>query len=411
MTAAIVSIGDELLIGQTVNTNASFIGEQLTLIGVNVQVVLTIADKEQDILNTLSLCQNKYQLVILTGGLGPTKDDITKTTLSKYFGVDLVSDEAVLSNVKSFFAHYKKEVQPVNYLQAQVPEGCTVLMNKVGTAPGMWMEKEDTVFVSLPGVPREMRYLTSKELVPRLQEKFKLPTIYSHNILTQGIGESYIAEQIKDVENDLPQGISLAYLPSRGMVKLRITGRGADFEEVRTAVEIQVDLIKSNIAEHVFGDNTDELAKVVGDLLVSKKGTLSVAESLTGGALGKEITSVSGASAYFLGGVISYHEDVKISELEVSPETVKDHTVVSEEVAVQMAKGSLIKFGSTYSIAATGLAGPNSDVSAKQIGTVFIAVANKDHVICQQFNFGGDRDGVVRRTVLAALNMLRLELM
>ncbi|MFT6716059.1 MAG: nicotinamide-nucleotide amidase [Saprospiraceae bacterium] len=410
MNAAIVSIGDELLIGQTVNTNAGYIGEKLTLIGVDVQAVYTISDKEDDIINTLTLCQNKYQLVVLTGGLGPTKDDITKTTLAKYFGVELVLNEAVLENVMSFFASYKKEVQPVNHLQAQIPEGCKVLMNKAGTAPGMWMEKEETIFVSLPGVPREMRYLTSKELVPILQNEFELPSIYSHNILTQGIGESYIAEQISHIEDSLPQGISLAYLPSRGMVKLRVTGRGSHETRVIAAVNQQVELIKNRISEHVFGDNYDEIAKVVGELLLNNGATLSVAESLTGGALGKEITSVSGASSYFIGGLVSYDVEVKINELKVGPLVIAEHDVVSEKVAIQMAIGALDKFGSTYAIATTGLAGPNGGTKEIPVGTVYIAVVSEKTVVCKKFNFGGDRSGVVRRTVLAALNMLRKEL-
>ena len=411
MNAAIVSIGDELLIGQTVNTNATYICEELTLIGVDVQAVYTISDKEKDILDTLSVCQNKYELVVLTGGLGPTKDDITKTTLAKYFNVPLVLDETVLENVMSFFKSYKKEVQPVNRLQAQVPKGCRVLMNKAGTAPGMWMKKENTVYVSMPGVPREMRYLTSKELVPILQKEYKLPSIYSHNILTQGIGESYIAEQISDIENAIPKGISLAYLPSRGMVKLRVTGRGTNEKEVIEGVNKQVELIKKRISDHVFGDNKDELTKIVGDLLLSKNATLSVAESLTGGALGKELTKVSGASSYFLGGVLSYDPNVKIKELEVEASAIKEYDVVSKEVATQMAVGALSKFNSTYSIATTGVAGPNGGSEDIPVGTVFIAVASNDKVVCKKFNFGGDRSGVVRRTVLASLSLLNSQML
>jgi nicotinamide-nucleotide amidase len=410
MKAAIVSIGDELLIGQTINTNASYIGEQLTLIGVDVQVVFTISDKEDDILSTLALCQNKYQLVVLTGGLGPTKDDITKTTLAKYFGVNLVENQAVLQNVMSFFASYKKEVQPVNLLQAKVPEHCRILMNKAGTAPGMWMTKGETIFVSMPGVPREMKYLMSKELIPILINEFELPSIYSHNILTQGVGESYISESIEDIEDNLPTGVSLAYLPSRGMVKLRVTGRGANEKKVIDLVNGQVKLIKAKIPECVFGDNHDDLANIIGDLLLSKNETLSIAESLTGGALGAKITTVSGASAYFLGGVLSYDAEVKIKELNVHPDTINKHDVVSEEVAVQMALGALEKFGSTYSISTTGVAGPKGGTIDIPVGTVFIAVASKEGVICRKFNFGGDRSGVVRRTVLSALNMLRAEL-
>lgn len=407
MKAAIISIGDELLIGQTVNTNASYIGEQLTLIGVDVRIVFTISDKEQDILYTLKSCQDKYDFAIITGGLGPTKDDITKLTLAKYFQVKLVSDPDVLDNVLSFFEKYKREVLPINLLQAEVPEGCEVMMNKAGTAPGMWMEKGNTVFVSMPGVPREMRYLVSKELVPRIQGKYNLPAIYSHHILTQGIGESYIADEISDIEDNLPVGISLAYLPSRGMVKLRVTGRGEVSHDVKKVVDQQVRLIKDKIADHVFGDNDDSLAKVVGAILSQSASTVSVAESLTGGSIGKELTAVPGSSAYFLGGVISYDAEVKIKALNVSRESIDQYNVVSEKVAVEMAKGALEKFGSTYALATTGIAGPEGGTPEIPSGTVYIAIASQNKVSCVKFNFGGSRNDVIRRTVLSALNMLR----
>ncbi len=408
MNAAIISIGDELLIGQTINTNASYIGENLSAIGVEVQTVFTISDKEQDILSTLSLCQNKYQLVVLTGGLGPTNDDITKLTLAKYLGAELVINEEVLENVQAFFKSYGRSIKPVNELQAQVPVGSEVLMNDMGTAPGMWMRKSATIFVSLPGVPREMRYLVKEKLLSKLQENFELPIIYSHHILTQGIGESYIAEEIADIEEALPQGLSLAYLPSRGLVKLRVTGRGASQQKVEQVVHQQVRLIEKRIERHVFGSNQETLSGVIGGFLRRRNMTVSVAESLTGGALGQEITGQVGSSAYFLGGVLSYDAQVKIRELGVDPEIIEQHTSVCEQVATQMASGARSKFKSDFSIATTGLAGPQGGSEEVPVGTVYVAIASRDGVVCKHFTFGGERSGVVRRTVLASLNMLRI---
>lgn len=410
MKAAIISIGDELLIGQTVNTNASFIGEELTNIGVDVQIVLTISDQEKDILETLSFCQNKYDLVLITGGLGPTKDDITKTTLAKYLAVPLVQDDAVLANVMQFFKAFEKEIQPVNKLQALVPEGSRVLMNKVGTAPGMWMQKEKSIFISMPGVPREMKYLVREELVPVLKEEFSLPTIYSWYILTQGIGESYIAERIASIEDALPAHIKLAYLPSRGVVKLRLTGRGIDEVELKQEVNNFALKIESELNDVQYGRGDESLAKIVGKLLLENNNTVSVAESLSGGAIAKELTSVSGASRYFIGGMVAYDSQVKINELQVSAKDIAKHSVVSREVAIQMALGAKQKFKTDYAIATTGFAGPTGGTKSNPVGTVYIAIASPAKVIVERFNMGMDRQGVVRRTVLTALNKLREKL-
>lgn len=407
MKAAIVSIGDELLIGQTVNTNASFISEQLTLIGVAVQKVLTISDDEQEIKDALSHCQNKFEIVIITGGLGPTKDDITKKTIASHFNKKLVLNELVLEKVESFFKAFNRDIQDVNRLQALVPEDCEVLMNAVGTAPGMWIHEKNTVFVSLPGVPREMRYLITEEVVPKIKATFQLPAIYSYNILTQGIGESYIAEEIADLEDALPSNIKLAYLPSRGLVKLRLTGRGSQSEILKTQVDKYAKKISTRIAEHVFGKNEDDLAQVVGELLIERGKTVCSAESLTGGSIAAELVKVSGASKYYQGGIVAYQNEVKTQELNVNPSLIEKYGVVSAEVVEAMALGALNKFKTDYSIATTGIAGPDGGTEDCPVGTVYIGVGYNNKVFIKSFSFGSIRSDVIRRTVLSAINLLR----
>ncbi len=411
MKAAIISIGDELLIGQTVNTNASWMGEQCTKNGITVSQVFTISDAEQEILDCLSYCQNKFEVVLITGGLGPTNDDITKKCIAKYLHVPLEQDLAVLENVKVFFKTFDRPVGQVNIEQANVPKGCTVLMNKVGTAPGMWMVKHKTVFVSMPGVPREMKYLMSEDILPKIRNEYNLPIIYSHNLLIQGIGESFIAEKIEKIEKLLPKNIKLAYLPSRGTVKLRITGKGNDVGHVKDMVNLYVQQIEQEIPDYVYGHNDDTLAAVLGEILTKQKLSVSVAESVTGGAITAAISSITGASNYFKGGIVAYQNSIKIQELEVLESTINENGVVSEQVAKQMAIGVRNKFQSDVSIATTGFAGPMHDASEiHPVGTVFIAIATNDQVAVTKLNLGGSRSGVIRRATLSALNLLRLQL-
>lgn len=407
MKAAIISIGDELLIGQTINTNASWMGQELTKIGVNVCEVLAISDSETAIISALKLYQNKYELVLITGGLGPTKDDITKKTLAKHFDSNLITNQEALDNVLAFFKAFNREISDINKLQALVLQKGEVLINKAGTAPGTWIKKEKTVYVSMPGVPREMKYLMINEVIPKIKANYNLPVIYNLTLLTQGIGESYISDLIADIEDNLPSHIKFAYLPSQGMVKFRITARGVDKSQLQKEVTAIANEIKSRLDFYYYGENEDSLADIIGQLLKKNQQTLSTAESLSSGSVAREITSVPGSSAYFIGGIISYDARVKVNELKVAQSLIDEHNVVSEQVAKAMAEGARQKFASDYAIATTGLAGPDGGSELIPIGTVYIAVASPKTTTVVKFNMGNERSAVLRRTTLSALNLLR----
>lgn len=410
MNSIIISIGDELLIGQTVNTNASWMGEVLNGAGIEVVEVLTISDNEVAIEQALNYASGKSDLVLITGGLGPTKDDITKKVFANYFDVPLVENKEALENVESFFANYKRPMLPVNKLQALVPEGCDMLLNKVGTAPGMWMENEHAVFVSMPGVPHEMKYLISEEVLPRIKAKCKLPAIVHHTILLQGIGESYVAEEIADIEDELPAHLKLAYLPSPGVLKLRLTGRGEHEAVLKEEILKVFGDIKSRLAEYVFSDSDEGLEMLVGAELLKQGLTVSTAESCTSGALAAKITSVSGASAYFEGSVVSYSNSVKSSQLNVLESDLKEFGAVSELVVKQMARGVQKLLKTDYAIATSGIAGPGGGTDEKPVGTVWIGLATPKGVFAQKFQMGKGRNRVVEKTVLAALNLLLVDL-
>ena len=408
MKAAIISIGDELLLGQTVNTNASWMGKALAEIGIDTRLVLTIGDTKEEITQALDLTLKQYDFVFMTGGLGPTKDDITKHTVASYFNQKLIVNEAVLKNVRELFAAMNRPVQKINEAQALVPEYCEAVVNKVGTAPGMILSHQRSELYIMPGVPYEMKHLMENEFVPRIIQKFDLPHIISTFILTQGIGESFISEQIEDLEEQLPTHIKLAYLPSRGMVKLRLTGRGANRTAILADLAHHKSLIRDRIAAHVMGEDEELLMDAVAEWLKSNQYTVSTAESCTGGAIAAELTSVPGSSNYFIGGLVTYATSSKTSELGVDPQLIEREGVVSEQVAVEMAMAVRNKFNSDYGIATTGYAGPEGGDDKFPVGTVFIAVAGPDQKTqVQKFTFGTVRKGVVRRAVMASLGMLR----
>lgn len=408
MRALIVSIGDELLIGQTVNTNAAWMGEQLSVFGIQVGEVITISDNERDIKKALQKgIDEDFQLVLLTGGLGPTRDDITKKTIADFFDQKLIHNEEVLQNVKVLFNAYGREVRQVNLDQALVPEHCTVLMNKAGTAPGMWLNKGGVVFVSMPGVPKEMRYLMEKCILPKLQEEYELPVLVNRTMLTQGIGESEIAERIEHIENALPKHIKLAYLPSAGMVKLRLSGKGADKEVLAAEIEKEFDKIYPFVENHFFGWDRDTIEGNIVTLLSNSNRTIATAESFTGGNIGAVITAVPGASEVYKGGIIAYTNEVKESVLGVLKEDLEQYTAVSESVIVQMAKGVKEKFNSDYGIATSGIAGPTGGSEENPVGTVWIAIANDAGVWRERFQLGKGRSSIVLRGTRMALNSLR----
>ena len=406
MNAIVISIGDELLIGQTLNTNAGWMGSELNKNGVELTEVLTVCDDGKAIQDALSYAGNKARLVLVTGGLGPTKDDITKKAFADYFNAPLLENKEALDNVERFFKRYNLDMLPVNKLQALVPKGCEMLLNKAGTAPGMWMEHEEVVFVCMPGVPSEMKYLMDNEVLPRIKKRFKLPVIVHQTMMTQGIGESYIAEEIKDIEEGLPKYIKLAYLPSPGIVKMRLTGRGDDEYKLLKEIDGIFSKIESRISKHVFSKNEAQLQEIIGDVFRAEKLTISTAESLTSGALASRITSVPGASEYFIGSVIAYANDVKIHQLGVSENVLKTDGAVSGEVVKQMAIGAQNLFGTDYAISTSGIAGPGGGTDEKPVGTVWIAIAGPKGVVTEQFQMGKGRDRVVEKTIFSALNLL-----
>jgi nicotinamide-nucleotide amidase len=408
MRAEIISIGDELLIGQTINTNAGWMGEQLNSIGIDVIRVLTISDKKDDILNAIKEAEHRSEIVLITGGLGPTKDDITKHTLCEYFGTRLVRNQQVLARIEAFFTQRGRTMLEVNRQQADLPESCTVLDNLLGTASGMWFEKSGKVVVSLPGVPYEMKHLMEEQVIPKLKNTFALPFIVHRTILTQGIGESFLAERISDWENELrKEDLSLAYLPSPGIVKLRITAKGENETKLRERVQYFEKKLLPQIEDVHYGFEKDKLEEIVGKLLLERKATLATAESCTGGFIAHRITSVSGSSDYFLGSVISYANAVKMAQLGVTEDDLIHHGAVSEPVVVQMVKGVIEKIGSDYAISVSGVAGPNGGTEEKPVGMVWIAVGNKERVYARKFYFEKDRDRNILRSSLSALMLLR----
>jgi nicotinamide-nucleotide amidase len=413
MKATIVTIGDEILIGQIVDTNSSYIAKALDKIGIATHEMLSISDDKEHILNTFQKLQNKVEVVIITGGLGPTKDDITKKTFCDYFEDTLIENEAVLLHVKEIIeGFYKRPITQINREQALVPTKAKVLFNKAGTAPGMWMEKEDTVFISLPGVPYEMKYLIDNEVIPNLVQKYERPYIVHQTIMTYGRGESMIAEQIEEWEDNLPDFIKLAYLPSPGKVRLRLTARGNSKEILQNEIEKQVQLLDLLIHDIIVGYNEDEpIEFVLGKILTEKKLTLATAESCTGGKIAATLSAVSGASNYFKGSVVSYASQTKIDVLGVSKETIDKYSVVSAEVAKEMVLGIQKLTQADYAIATTGNAGPAKGDSNAELGTVFIAIASPNDVFIEEFNFGQPREKVIDRAVGKALELIYKEIL
>lgn len=413
MKAAIVTIGDEILIGQIVDTNSSYIAKALDKIGIATHEMLSISDDKTHIIQTFQQLQNKVQVVIVTGGLGPTKDDITKKTFCDYFDDFLVENVAVLVHVKAMIEGiYKRPITQINKEQALVPSTAKVLFNQVGTAPGMWMEKEGTVFISLPGVPYEMKYLVDNEVVPSLAAKFERPYILHQTIMTYGRGESLISEQIEVWEDNLPDFIKLAYLPSPGKVRLRLTARGKIKEKLQAEMARQVQQLDLLLHDIIVGYNEDEAIEVVlGRLMKDNKFTLATAESCTGGKIAATITSVSGASNYFKGSVVSYATETKIAILGVAKTTIETYGVVSAEVAAEMALGLQRMMHVDYAIATTGNAGPAKGDAAADLGAVFIAIAGPDDVFVEEFNFGQPREKVIDRAVGKSLELIYKEIL
>jgi nicotinamide-nucleotide amidase len=413
MKATIVTIGDEILIGQIVDTNSAFIAKSLDRIGVEINEMISISDTKKHILDTFSKLQNKVDLVIITGGLGPTKDDITKKTLCEYFEDTLVVNQEVLAHVTQLIeGYFKRPITQINKDQALVPSKCAVLHNQVGTAPGMWMKKENTVFISLPGVPYEMKYLVENEIIPKVVREYKRPYIIHKTILTYGQGESLVAERIEEWENSLPEFIKLAYLPAPGRVRLRLSARGTDKEKLEASIAENVKSLDAIIHDIIVGFDDDEtLEVVVGKMLTKQNKTLSTAESCTGGKIAEVLTSVPGSSQYFKGSVVSYATETKINVLGIPESLIKEHSVVSAAVVSAMALSIKKMMKTDYAIATTGNAGPSKGDSNAEIGTVFIALATPNDIIVEEFNFGQPREKVIDRTVIKSLELLQKEIL
>lgn len=413
MKAAIVTIGDEILIGQIADTNSTFIAKALDRIGVQTVEMRSISDQREALLHTFSAYQNQVDFVVMTGGLGPTKDDITKKTLADYFEDTLERNSDVEQHVVALIEKVlQRPASQLNKDQALVPSQAQVLFNAVGTAPGMWIQKEQTVFISMPGVPYEMKHLMEQQVIPKIAAEYQRPYILHKTLLTYGLGESVVAERIEAWENQLPEYIKLAYLPAPGRVRLRLTARGTDLKLLEEAVAQAVAAVTPLISDILVGFEEDETIEVVvGRLLAQSGQTLATAESCTGGKIAQLLTSVSGASAYFKGSVVCYATEIKTKLLGVDPQLIATHSVVSAEVAKAMALGVQTQMQSDYALATTGNAGPQKGESDAEVGTVFIALATPQEVVVECFNFGQPREKVVDRATVKALEMLQKEIL
>jgi len=413
MQAEIITIGDEILIGQIIDTNSAFIGKALNSIGVSVYQITSIQDEKEHLIKAFKEAEENADIIIITGGLGPTKDDITKHTLTEYFNDTLVQNDEVLAHVEQLFKKYiTTTISDLNRKQALVPSTCEVLMNKYGTAPGMWIEKGNKVFISLPGVPYEMKALIEDEVLPKLAHKYKRPFILHKTILTYGLGESAIAERLEQIEDQLPKHIKLAYLPSLGRVRLRLSGKGNDEDILSADIQTQVDNILPLIKDIFVGfeDNNNSIEQIIANQLVKTNQTLAIAESCTGGKLTQTFTQHSGASAYFKGGLVTYATQSKVDILGVDQAIIEEHSVVSEAVAKAMASQVRKKLKADIGISTTGNAGPTKGDSDAEVGTVFIGFATKDGVKAFQFNMGNHRERVINKTVNKTLELLQKEI-
>jgi nicotinamide-nucleotide amidase len=406
MLAEIITIGDEILIGQIVDTNSAWMAQQLNLAGIKVKQITSVADDADHIIEALTMAEKRARIILITGGLGPTKDDITKFTLARYFGMGIRRDQEVLEQVEGFFKKINRPMIESNTRQADVPDGCIVIPNKNGTAPCMWFEHNENIIVSMPGVPFEMMYLMEDEVLPRLKAKFSLPAIYHKTILTAGLGESFLAAEIEDIESNLPASIKLAYLPKLGQVRLRLSTSGADEEILKQQVEVYARQIIHRLAKYVVAEEDIALEKAILDLMDKKGLTLSTAESCTGGYIAHLITRHPGSSSVYFGGAVTYAYELKESILGVKAQTLSSYGAVSEETVTEMALGAIAHFNTDYSVAVSGIAGPGGGTEDKPVGTVWIAVASRTNVTAKLFTFGNKRLQNIERSAMSALAMV-----
>ncbi|MDB5010291.1 MAG: competence/damage-inducible protein [Mucilaginibacter sp.] len=406
MLAEIITIGDEILIGQIVDTNSAWMAGKLNNAGIRIKQISSVSDNREHILKALAEAAERVDLIFITGGLGPTKDDITKTTLAEYFGVKMVENTDALNNVLRIFERYNRPLLAINKKQAEVPENCEVIINKNGTAPGMWFNEGGKVYVSMPGVPFEMMYMMEEEVIPKIKSLFKLPVIIHKTILTVGEGESFLAERIADIEDSLPDYIKLAYLPKLGQVRLRLSGYGDDEAFLRNKIDEYAAKLIHRIGNVVVAEEDIPIEKAILNFMEKNNLTLSVAESCTGGYISHLFTQHAGSSTVFYGGAVSYSYELKESILGVKHETLWQHGAVSEETVTEMVEGALLNFKSDYAIAVTGIAGPGGGTSDKPVGTVWIGVASAQNKMIKKFTFGNRRQQNIERSATMALSML-----
>lgn len=407
MKATVITIGDEILIGQIVDTNSAWIGQQFSELGVKLHEIISVSDDAAQITDALNRAKTTSQIILMTGGLGPTKDDITKKTLVEYFNTELVLNEEVWEKMKQIFEKRGAKVLEINRSQAMIPKDCIMLPNLRGTAQGSWFERDGVVFVSMPGVPHEMKHLMEKQVLPRLREKFSFPKIVHATIMTAGGGESSIANMLTEFEEQLPANMKLAYLPNLGTVKLRLTASGSG-DSLTAEVEAQKEKMKAILGNFYYTDGEEPLESTIGNMLLDRKATVGCAESCTGGYIAHLFTSIPGSSKYFEGGVVSYSYEVKEKVLGVKNETLNSVGAVSEECVREMLEGLLRVAGTTYGIAVSGIAGPDGGTTDKPVGTVWIAVGSKEKIIARKFQFFPSRMENIRVFSNAAMNMLRL---
>lgn len=406
MLAEIITIGDEILIGQIVDTNSAWMAGKLNDIGIRIKQISSVSDDREHILKALAEATERADVILITGGLGPTKDDITKKTIAEYFNVGMVENKQALENVYSIFAKYNRPMLDVNRAQALVPENCELIPNNNGTAPGMWFNESGKIYVSMPGVPHEMMYMMEESVIPKLKSELKLPFIIHKTILTAGEGESYLAERIADIEDALPPHIKLAYLPKLGQVRLRLSGYGDNEAQLNTEVHNFANRITERVANVVVAGEDITIEQAILNYMAERGLTLSVAESCTGGYISHLITRHAGSSRVFLGGVVSYSNDLKESVLGVKHETLSGFGAVSEETVTEMAEGALHNFKSDYAVAVTGIAGPDGGTPDKPVGTIWVAVSNVNNTVVKKLTFGNKRLQNIERTAISALGML-----
>ncbi|MDQ3192404.1 MAG: competence/damage-inducible protein A [Bacteroidota bacterium] len=411
MFAEIITIGDEILIGQVIDTNSAWIASELNLIGFRVKQITSVSDDKIPILEAFENAQNRADLIIITGGLGPTRDDKTKPALCEFFNTRLIFNEEAFENIERIFTSRNRKITGENKKQAELPEACIPLKNTEGTAYGMLFEKNNKMFVSLPGVPYEMKYLIKNEVLPRVIKHFKTPFVKHLTILTQGVGESILAEAIEKFEDDLPEYVKLAYLPSPGSVRLRLSAVGENLEELNNTINKYKEQLIELIPEWVCGINGETIQELLGSLLSTNNKTVSTAESCTGGYISHLITSIPGSSSYYSGSIIAYSNAVKIKELGITKEVIEKDGAVSQKVVEKMALACKSKFNTDYSIAVSGIAGPSGGTPEKPVGTVWISIATPQKTISKKFLFGKNRERNILITAITAINMLRKEIL